>query len=660
VLGFNSGKYDLNLIKEYFVDQITDTTRKVKVAKRANQNMFLLTPGVRFLDVMNYLGPGTSYEAWVKAYGCDLKKSWFPYEWFDSPEKLNYPGLPDYPDWYSKLKNKFLLTQGELVECKKIFEERGMKTFGDWLEYYNNLDVEPFAEALTKMRVFYQEHGIDILKDAVSLPGVSLQYLLRGTLKDKYVPLYAPQEETYKILKSHVVGGPSIVFTRYHEAGVTRIRSHQYTNPKICGKILGYDANALYLSTMERVMPCGKEKVTRYTDPEKTTSFIKRLRSGEWFGFAEVDIRVPEDLLGKFAEMSPLFHNRVVEKEEVSRDMLGYAEDTGRKRTKTKKLVGTRSAKKILLYAPLLRWYVNHGLEITAVYTTIDYQARTIFKWFVEEVTKARREGDTCKEKELLASVYKLLGNSAYGKMIEVLERQTNVIFTQEEKVVDTAQRSPFFDASGFEEIGESYEIHSRKDRVKIQRPFQVGIAVYQLAKLRMLEFYYDFLDKYVDRRDFELIQMDTDSLYMAISGKSLNEIVRPELKEDFDKHKRKWLSWDKWSCRTPGLFKPEFEGTRAIALCSKCYYVDDGEKVKSSAKGVNKQQNDITWGRYLNVLKSYVSKTSDSNTDRAHNRGFRMVKGRMMTYEQDKLGLSAYYDKRRLLNDGIHTEPLD
>ena len=50
---------------------------------------------------------------------------------------------------------------------------------------------------------------------------------------------------------------------------------------------------------------------------------------------------------------------------------------------------------------------------------------------------------------------------------------------------------------------------------------------MYQLAKLRMLEFYYDFLDRYVDRRDFELIQMDTDSNYMAISGDKLADIIR-------------------------------------------------------------------------------------------------------------------------------------
>ena len=49
-----------------------------------------------------------------------------------------------------------------------------METFVDWLEYYNNLDVSPFLEALETMKAFYTNLGIDIFKDAVSLPGVSM------------------------------------------------------------------------------------------------------------------------------------------------------------------------------------------------------------------------------------------------------------------------------------------------------------------------------------------------------------------------------------------------------------------------------------------------------------------------------------------------------
>ena len=37
------------------------------------------------------------------------------------------------------------------------------------------------------------------------------------------------------------------MFHRYHEIDVTSIRPRDYEEPKACKKIIGYDANALYL-----------------------------------------------------------------------------------------------------------------------------------------------------------------------------------------------------------------------------------------------------------------------------------------------------------------------------------------------------------------------------------------------------------------------------
>ena len=221
------------------------------------------------------------------------------------------------------------------------------------------------------------------------------------------------------------------------------------------------------------------------------------------------------------------------------------------------------------------------------------------------------------KSKTLPAEVFKLLGNSGYGKLIEALERQTNVIYTKDEKVVDRALRSAYF--SDLDEIGQAYELESRKPRITTRRPFQIGIAVYQLAKLRMLEFYYDFLDRYFDRRDFELIQMDMDSNYMAISAGSLEEIVRPELRTEFEATKKEWLAWDKWSGRTPGLFKLECKGSRIIALCSKCYFIDeqDSEKKKFSKKGMSKGQNDITWYHFKTALEGSKNLATSSSSRR-------------------------------------------
>ena len=97
-----------------------------------------------------------------------------------------------------------------------------------------------------------------------------------------------------------------------------------------------------------------------------------------------------------------------------------------------------------------------------------------------------------------------------------------------------------------------------------------------------MLELYYDFLPGNFDRHDFELIQMDRDSNYIAIFADRLHDIVRPELRAGIEEKKQQWLG------RMPGLSKHEFEGSKMIALCSKCYYVDgqESEKEKFSIKG--------------------------------------------------------------------------
>ena len=237
--------------------------------------------------------------------------------------------------------------------------------------------------------------------------------------------------------------------------------------------------------------------------------------------------------------------------------------------------------------------------------------------------------------------------------MIENLEKHISTKFTRDEKLIDKIFRSPFFE--DLEEINAGvFEVRQRKKQVIITRPYQCGIAVYQLAKLRMLEFYYDFLDKFCDRRDFELIQMDTDSFYMALSANDFDEIIKPEMKELYKEEKKNWLVTDEYSKRVPGLFKAEFQGKRMIALTSKCYFADSGgdEGIKKfSCKGVSRRQNKMNWERYRKALFGSL--------DKARNIGFRKHDNHIVTYEQSKLGLSAYYDKRIVHEDGIHTSCL-
>ena len=72
-------------------------------------------------------------------------------------------------------------------------------------------------------------------------------------------------------------------------------------------------------------------------------------------------------------------------------------------------------------------------------------------------MTENRRRGGEDPDIAFLADVLKLLGNSAYGKLIKAKERQTRVIYTKDQHVVNQAKWSAWFD--DLEEIGDVFKI---------------------------------------------------------------------------------------------------------------------------------------------------------------------------------------------------------
>ena len=103
---------------------------------------------------------------------------------------------------------------------------------------------------------------------------------------------------------------------------------------------------------------------------------------------------------------------------------------------------------------------------------------------------------------------------------------------------------------------------------------------------------------------------------------------------------------------RTPGLFKIEWCGDGCIGLCSKTYYYF-GATDKSTTKGLNKRQNIIDKDAFLNVL-------TNRRSGGGFNRGFRVRDSSVMTYIQERAALTYFYPKRKVLEDGLTTAPLD
>ena len=96
------------------------------------------------------------------------------YEWFDSLDKLQAPFLPqrtqenreavargEHPTsdpYYSLLKGKTVSNE-DIDECEKVWKEQNMKTFGDYVRYYNDLDVTGLVEGIVKMSKIFQNQN---------------------------------------------------------------------------------------------------------------------------------------------------------------------------------------------------------------------------------------------------------------------------------------------------------------------------------------------------------------------------------------------------------------------------------------------------------------------------------------------------------------------
>ena len=310
VFGFNNGRYDLNLINLYLIPYlIRDKEQKTSVIKKANEFISFKFRDVQFLEIMKFLGGATTLNSFLKAYKASETKRFFPYEWFDNPDKLDFPELPPYEAFFSKLGNKNPL-DNDFPDYEKLrksgFDEQqalkklqiktvppsgldnynylqetknknGMTVFKDFLKGYNNKDVVPTLEAMQKMIQFYHNKGIDKWKLGCTLPNLANICLHKST-NYKFYPFCESNKDLCEKIRGDMTGGPSIVFTRKAVVDKKYIRN----SSKVSKSIVGIDASQLYPFSMCQDMPTGL--YTRWyfdTDMQKFKARHKRTRNFE-------------------------------------------------------------------------------------------------------------------------------------------------------------------------------------------------------------------------------------------------------------------------------------------------------------------------------------------------------------------------------------------
>ena len=175
---------------------------------------------------------------------------------------------------------------------------------------------------------------------------------------------------------------------------------------------------------------------------------------------------------------------------------------------------------------PLLLYYFQLGLESTKIHQFVQYTPKKCFSSFVQSAVKSRRQGDENPNSGVVAETMKFLANSSYGYQIMDRSRHTVKKYLNDEKThsaINTKliQRLHFI-------TDQLYEVELVKSKIEHQEPIVVGFFILQYAKLRMLELNYNFFKKFCDTEKYEELEMDTDSLYLALSEENLEDFILP------------------------------------------------------------------------------------------------------------------------------------
>ena len=403
---------------------------------------------------------------------------------------------------------------------------------------------------------------------------------------------------------------------------------------------------------------------------------LKEIKEGKLFGYVQYDIKVPENLIENFANCPQIFKNTLVSESDIGDLMKNYAEEERLLSQPRKMLISCFTIQNGTLITPLLLFYLQLGFVGTKIHRFVEYTPKKCFNSFVQSAVEARRKVDENPISSVVVETMKLLANSSYGYQIMDRSRHTVTKYLSDEKTHAAIDSKLFKKLDHFN--NSLYEIELSKAQIEHKEPIIVGFFILQYAKLRMLELYYNFFTRFCDVNKFEKLEMDTDSLYLDLAEKELEDCIRPEMRAEWQRLRSndcvdnftadavanffpltccvKHKQHDK---REPGLFKEEFRCTEMLCLCSKtyCCYDVTSNKLNFSSKSLNKRVLEQSGGgpleKYRIVLKEKVNVTSN-------NRGFRTNNHSVATYEQVKKGLSYFYPKRIVESDGTHTQLLD
>ena len=612
----------------------------------------------KFQSVKQYIDQ--EHSGSTQKFNLMLRKGVYPYTYMDSHKKFE-EGLPPINCFFNDLKNEPCSTE-DYQHAQNMWREFNMQNLGDLCDIYVQSDCLLLVDIINEYRrECWDNFHLEPLHYDTA-PGLTWDAALRWT----GVRLELLQDiDMYQFCESGIRGGVSVISKR---RVVCNNKDLPYFDPTKPSNYIWYgDANNLYGGSMVEKLPISdftwttltKQQIQEY-DPESETGYL-----------VECDLSFPNEVHDKFncfpiaAEPLEITQNVASPKsleirskrhqetivEETSPDPKPKRAKIEQKFSCIKLAPNLLPKSKYICHIRNLQFYLEEGAHLDGIHRVLKFKQEAWLKPYIDYNTRKRQEATTDFKK----TFHKLLNNAVFGKTMESVRRRVNVVLINKARQHKYQTSKPGFKRfSIFDEDLVGVELV--KPVVKLDKPVYVGATVLELSKLTMVNFYYRIFKPRFPGA--ELCFTDTDSLLVDIPTDDLYRDLS-DLKEhlDLSNYPRNHPLYDPSNKAVLNKFKDECAGhvvKEFIGLRSKCYSIliqeNEEEKQKSTAAGVKKcVKKSIHHDHYRSTLESESDYYVTQNLLRSY-------KHTIFSVNQKKIALTAYDDKRYLLNDSIHT----
>jgi len=570
-------------------------------------------------------------------------KGTYPYSYMSDRSKFEETKLPPIESFYNTLNDEALSPE-DYQRAQLIWHHYNIKNLGEYHDHYLKSDVLLLTDVFENFRgTVFEKHGLDCLYYP-TLPSLAWSMALKHTKVELDL---ITDPEAYLMIENSIRGGIATISNRYSKANNPFLEEEEYDSERPLSYIAYWDMNNLYGKAQSEPLPIGNFKFL--TTEEIAELDLMSITHDSPIGYIyDCDLEYPSNLHDSHSDY-PLAPEHIT----VTREMLSpFAQSlAGSHWRPSKKLIPNLYNKThYVTHYRNLQFYVKQGMKMTKIHRILSFSQSTWLKGWIDLCTAQRQNARS----EFEADLAKLQANATFGKTMEQVRKRANLrLIADPVKLLKAVSKPSYREAQIINK--DLVMVRAAQQKVTLNKPIAVGFCILELSKLAMYEFYYNYLKtKYQNR--CSLLFTDTDSLCCQIQTADIYQDMSESMDlfdtSNFDKDHALYSTHNH---RVLGKMKSETSSTAPlefVGLRAKMYSLSCGKKSQKKAKGIKKHyvKKRLQHQSFLDVLHN------SSHTTNAKFRLFRSTNHVINTVEMTKLCLSALYDKRYILSDGMHT----